>query len=126
MNVVDTSGWLEYFEGSDRAELFADAIEHTDELIVSTVSLYEVFKWVFRYRNEQSALMAVAAMQQGRVVAVDATLALEAAKLSATRKLPMADSLIYATARHHGATLWTQDDDFEGLEGVNYFRKKLN
>ena len=126
MNVVDTSGWLEYFEGSDRAALFADAIENSDELIVSTISLYEVFKWVLRHRDEQSALMAIAAMQQSRVIAPDTTLALEAAKLSTLHRLPMADSLIYATARHHNATLWTQDEDFEGLSGVRFFRKNAS
>ena len=120
MNVVDSSGWLEYFADAPNAEFFSAAIENTEKLIVPAISLFEVFKRVLQQRGEDHALQASAAMQQGRVVDLDATLALEAARLSATLKLPMADSIILAAARVHGATLWTQDADFRDLPDVQY------
>lgn len=120
MNVVDSSGWLEYFADAPNAEFFAAAIENIEELIVPTISIFEVFKRVLAQRDEDEALQASAAMQQGRVIDLDATLALEAARLSATLKLPMADSIILATARTHGATLWTQDADFRDLTDVQF------
>lgn len=119
-NVVDSSAWLEYFADSPRARLFAKAIEDARHLIVPVVTLYEVFKKVRRDRGEDEALQVVAAMLHGTVVDVDVPLALEAGHLH----LPMADSLIYATAVRHEATLWTQDADFEGLPGVKYFARE--
>jgi predicted nucleic acid-binding protein len=123
MNVVDSCGWLEYFANGANADFFASAVEDAASLIVPAISLFEVFKRVLQQRSENDALQAVAIMQQGQVVAVDETLALAAAKLSFDLKLPMADSLILATARAHAATLWTQDDDFEGIPGVQYIAK---
>jgi predicted nucleic acid-binding protein len=120
MNVVDSSAWLEYFAGGPNAIFFAPAIEKPRDLIVPTLSLYEVFKRVVQQRGESDALQAVAAMQQGRVVDLDARLALDAAKVSLAHQLPMADSIILATAQAYSATLWTQDADFEGVAGVNY------
>lgn len=124
MNVVDSCGWLEYFADGQNADFFASAIEDPASLIVPSISLYEVFKRVLQQRTENDALSAVALMQQGRVVALDDALALSAAKLSCDLKLPMADSLILATARAHGAVLWTQDVDLAGIEGVQYIQKK--
>ena len=123
MNVVDSSGWLEYFADAPTAEFFAPAIENTSELIVPSISVYEVFKKVLQERGEGDALQAVAIMTQGKVVELDTTLALDAARLSVDLKLPMADSMMLAVARMYGATLWTQDADFEGLAGVQYLRK---
>ena len=120
MNVVDSSGWLEYFSDGPNATFFADAVETIDDLIVPTISLYEVFKRVLQQRGENDALEAVALIMQGEVVALDTTLALSAAKLSADLRLPMADSIILATARSEGAVLWTQDAHFKDLEGVRY------
>ncbi len=113
MNVVDSSGWLEYFAEGPNAEFFAGPIE-------TVISLYEVFKRVLQQRNEGAALQAVALMQQGRVLDLSAALALSAARLSLDHRLPMADSLMLATARAFDATLWTQDGDFEGIAGVRY------
>ena len=122
MNVVDSSGWLEFFADGPNAGFFAPAIQRVSELIVPTVSLYEVFKRVLQQRDESQALQAVALMEQGAVVDLNATLALAAAKLSADLKLPMADSIMLATARAFDATLWSQDADFEGMDGVRYVR----
>lgn len=124
MNVVDSSGWLEYFADGPNAGFFAPAIQKLDELIVPTVSIYEVFKRVIQKKDESLALRAVALMEQGKVVELDTSIALRAAKLSLELKLPMADSLMLATAHAFGAVLWTQDSDFEHLEGVKYIRAK--
>ncbi|MCG2770184.1 MAG: type II toxin-antitoxin system VapC family toxin [Anaerolineae bacterium] len=124
MNVVDSSGWLEYFADGPNADFFAPAIENLSELIVPTISIYEVFKRVLQQRDESDALQAVAAMQQGRVVDLDAAIALRAAKVSAMSRLPMADSIMLTTAQMHDAALWTQDADFEGLEGTQYIERK--
>jgi len=123
MNVVDSSGWLEYFADDPNADFFAPAIENLDELIVPTLSIYEVFKRVHQQRGEGDALQAVAMMEQGQVIELDTTIALSGAKISLDLKLPMADSLILATARAYNATLWTQDADFEKIDGVQYRKK---
>jgi len=123
VNVVDSSGWLEYFAGGPQARAFAKPIEDTASLIVPTLSLYEVFKRVLQQHGDDDALQAVAVMEQGAVVDLDRAIALAAAELSVRHRLPMADSVMLATARRAGATLWTLDADFEGLEGVRYFPK---
>ena len=123
MNVVDSSGWLEYFADGVNADFFAPVIEDVGELIVPTISLYEVFKRILQQRGENAAIQAVAAMQQGMVVDVDASIAIHAAKMSATLRMPMADSIILTTARMYNATVWTQDADFKGLDGVQYIER---
>jgi predicted nucleic acid-binding protein len=120
MNVVDSSAWLEYFAAGPNAGYFAEAIESTPELLVPSICLYEVFRRVAQQRSENDALQAVAVMEQGRVVDVDAPTALSAARISLDRKLPMADSVILAIARHNKAVLWTQDGHFKGLEDVRF------
>ena len=124
MNIVDSCGWLEYFADGPNADFFAPAIENVAELLVPSISLYEVFKRVLQQRTEGDALQAVATMMQGEVIALDKRVALDAARLSLELKMPMADSVILTTARLHGAVIWTQDSDFEGLEGVEYVEKK--
>ena len=123
MNVVDSSAWLAYFADEPNAQHFASAIEAPDSLIVPSITLLEVFKKVAQQRGEGVALQYVAVMQQGHVVALDAALALLAATLGARHKLPLADSIIYAAAQQGDALLWTQDADFEGLDGVKLFAK---
>ena len=123
MNVVDSSAWLEYFAAGPNAEFFADAIEATDDLVVPSITLYEVFKRVAAQRGESEALAAVAQMQQGNIVELSGPLALDSARTSLNLKLPMADSVILTTARAFDATLWTQDVDFEGVSGVMYASK---
>jgi predicted nucleic acid-binding protein len=124
MNVVDSSAWPEYFANGPNAQFFAPPIEQTDKLIVPSLSLFEVFKRILQQRDEQDALQAVAVMQQGAVIDLDSSVALSAARLSVEKKLPMADIVVLATAREYGATPWTQDANFEGLDKVQYRRRK--
>jgi predicted nucleic acid-binding protein len=120
MNVVDSSGWLEYLAGGPNATFFAPAVEATADLLVPTLSIFEVFKRVLGQRDESLALQAIALMYQGRIVELSAPLAIDAARLSRREALPMADSIMLATARAFGATLWTQDADFEVIPDVRY------
>jgi predicted nucleic acid-binding protein len=123
VNVVDSSGWLEYLGDQPNASVFAKPIECTASLLVPTLSLFEVFKRVCQQRDEDEALRAIAVMEQGQVVDLDRATALEAARLSLQHGIAMADAVMLATARRHKATLWTQDADFEGMEGVRYFER---
>ena len=118
-NVVDSSGWLEYFADSAHASQFAPAIEDSANLLVPVMTLYEVFKKVLRERGENDALQIASMMQTGRMVDLDGSLAIEAARYP----LSLADSLIYATAMRFDAILWTQDEHFKGLARVRFFPK---
>jgi predicted nucleic acid-binding protein len=124
MNVVDSSGWLEYFADGPNAQQFARPIQAPTTLVVPSVSLFEVFKRVMTQRGEDAALEAMALMRQGRVVPLDDVLALDGARLSVEHRLPLADSIILATALAHKATLWTQDADFANVPGVRYIAKR--
>ena len=124
MNVVDSSGWLEYFGEGKNSQYFAPVIRKTSELIVPTISMYEVYKRIVLQRDEEEALSAIGWMTTGQVVDLNQELALAAAVLSLEHKLPMADSIILATARANDATLWTQDEHFKDLDGVKYMEKK--
>ncbi len=124
MNVVDSSAWLSYFAGDANTASFSQPIENIDKLIVPSITITEIFKCVFRQKGEDLALECVAHMEQGKVVPLDASLAINAAHYGIEYKLPLADSIIYATAQKFDALVWTQDCDFEGLEGVKYFPKK--
>ena len=120
MNVVDSSAWLAYLAGEKNAGFFAEAVEDTELLVVPTICLCEVFKVILRERGEDEALLAVAAMQEGKVVDLDQHLALEAATLGHEEGLALADSIIYATAKLHGAELWTQDEHFSDKPNVRF------
>jgi len=124
MNLVDSCGWLEYFADGPNADFFAPAIENVAELVVPSLCLFEVFKRVLQQWGEGNALQAVAVMKQARVIDLDTALALSAARLSARLSLPMADSMVLATARAHDALIWTQDGDFKGLDNVRYIEKR--
>lgn len=124
-NVVDSSGWLEYFADGPNADFFEEAIEEEASLVIPSISIYEVFKRLLAESDgEDAGFQVVAAMQRGEVVDLDAELALDAARISRETRLPMADSIILATAHARDARLWTQDADFEGIEGVEYVRKQ--
>lgn len=124
MNIVDSSGWLEFFTGGRNAAAFDRPLNDVDSLIVPAVTIYEVSKVLFRKAGEEAALQGVAAMQQGRVIDLTPQRALAAAGVSLRHSLPMADSMIVAAAEEYGATIWTQNEDFEGLPAVRFFRKK--
>lgn len=123
MNLVDSSGWLEFFADDTNADFFAPAIEDTANLIISTINIYEVFKAILRQKEENAAIKAIALMQQGDIKEVTSSIALLAAKQSHELKLPMADSLILATAQIYDATLWTQDSDFKDIPGIKFINK---
>jgi predicted nucleic acid-binding protein len=124
MNIVDSSGWLAYFADEPQAERFHEPLSDPEALIVPTITLYEVFKVVLRESGENMALQAIAAMNKGKVADLTPSLALAASKLSLEHKLPMADSIILATAKQYDAIVWTLDSDFKNIKGVKYFPKK--
>ena len=124
MNVVDSSAWLSYFAGDKNSVQFAKPIEAIDKLLVPSITLTEVFKSILRQRNEEAAFEAIAHMEQGRVIALDNELAINAASYGIELKLPLADSIIYAIAQKYEATVWTQDSDFKGLSCVKFYPKK--
>ena len=121
MNVVDSSAWLSYFADDRNASAFAKPIEDLDKLLVPSITITEVFKTVYRQRNEESALAVIAQMQQGQVISLDSELAINAASYGIQHKLPLADRIIFATAKKYDATLWTQDSDFKGLTKVKFY-----
>jgi predicted nucleic acid-binding protein len=123
MNIVDSSGWLEYFTGGPNSEHFLSPLQDSPSLIVPVITIYEVFKVVLRETGENEALQSIAAMQKGTVVDLTISIAMKAAKLSLKHNLPMADSIILATANAYKCTIWTLDSDFENLPEVNYFPK---
>ena len=124
MNVIDSSGWLEYFADGANAAAFAALIERPAEVLVPSVVLFEVGRRVWQQRGEAAAEEAMAALMNLQLVPVDGEVARLAVGLGARHKLAMADSLIYATAQRHEATLWSQDRDFENVPGVHYLPKQ--
>jgi len=124
MNIVDSSGWLEYFAEGSNAEFFAPAIEDTKKLLVPVICIYEVFKKILLQSGVSAAQTHISDMKLGKIIEIDESLALSAAKISFDMKLPMADSLILATTRANDAILWTQDEHFKELDGVKYIEKK--
>lgn len=124
MNIVDSSGWLEYFSDGPNAKHYQQPLKDIASLIVPVVTIYEVFKVVLRESDENEALQAAAAMQKGKVIDMTVNLAIAASKLSLQHRMPMADSIILATAQAFDATIWTQDSDFKNISGVKLFSKK--
>jgi toxin FitB len=126
MNVVDSSGWIEYFSEGKNADFFTPPIRDVGKLIVPTICIYEVFNRLLAECDEDSALLSVGLMSHGREVGLDRTIAIDAAQISRELKLAIADSIILATARTYNATLWTQHDHFKSIKGVKYIEKKPN
>ena len=120
MKLVDSSCWIDYFTGQSKSDYYSAAIVDTDNLIVPTVCLYEVYKKILIERGKREALRAVAAMRVGNIVGLDVDLAIQAAGISREHGIPMADSIIYATAKQARAQLITKDSHFKGLSGVRY------
>jgi predicted nucleic acid-binding protein len=123
VNLVDSCGWLEYFADGGNSNFFAPAVEDTENLIVPSLCIAEVFKVLLREKDADIALSATSAMRFGKIIDLDANLAIEAAKIGTTYKLSMADSIIYATAKMQNALIWTQDKHFKDLPNVKYTQK---
>jgi predicted nucleic acid-binding protein len=123
MNIIDSSFWLEYFAGTDSGNIVSEIIENTNDLIIPAITLYEVFKKLLLETTEDDALFCIAHMKQGTIIDLNDELSLLASKLSIEFKLPMADSIIYATNLKYHSILWTQDRHFSDLNFVNYFEK---
>lgn len=123
MNLVDSSGWLEYLSDSKNADSFAVPLNDIKNLIVPTICIYEVFKVVLREKGENQALQSVALMKQGNIVDLTFEISIQSAKFSLDNKIPMADSIIYTIGQIYNAIIWTQDDDFKNLPGVKYYPK---
>ena len=124
MNIVDSSGWLSYFADEPNAKYFLPPLSDSDLLVVPVITVYEVFKVILRESSENEALQAVVAMQKGKVVDLSTQLAIAASRLSIEHQIPMADSIILATAQEFKAIIWTQDSDFKNMSNVKYFPKK--
>jgi predicted nucleic acid-binding protein len=123
MNVVDSSGWLEYFSAGPNANFFAPVIKDTAHLIVPVICVYEVFKRILQQQGLSAAETNIADLYNGELVSLTPSLAISAAVISDKLKLPMADSFILAIARAHEAVLWTQDEHFKEVEGVKFIAK---
>jgi toxin FitB len=124
MNIVDSSGWLAYFADEPNAKYFSGPLKDPDSLVVPAITIYEVFKVVLRESTENQALQAISVMQKGTVIDLNVRLAVASSKLSLEHGLPMADSIILATAREYNAIVWTQDSDFKNIPGVKFFSRK--
>jgi predicted nucleic acid-binding protein len=123
VNLVDSSGWLEYLADGKNAKFFAPVIENTEELVVSVINIYEIYKKILLEKDETTAVQVMGLMQQAKVIDVTPSIAIQAAKFSHEFRIPMADSIIYTTARMNDSIVWTQDVDFKDLEGVKYNKK---
>jgi toxin FitB len=124
MNLVDSCGWLEYFADGENAEFFAIPLQDTKNLVVPSICIFEVFKKILQERDESSAFQTIVLMQQGYVVELNTMLAIQSAKLSFEMKLPLADSIIFATAKLYNATIWTQDEHFKDMDNVMFVGKR--
>ena len=123
MNLIDSSAWLEYFAAGPQAKYVAAAIENVEHLLVPTIVLLEVTHRVMQQRDEDAALQVAAMLHQGQIVPLDSGIAVSAAHFGIVHKLPLADSIIFATAKQFDATIWTFDADYKDLRGVKYFSK---
>jgi predicted nucleic acid-binding protein len=124
VNLVDSSGWIEYLRDTPRANLFADAIEDRNALLVPTIALFEVHKVLSRRLPYELVERCLNVMRLGRVLDFTDARAIAASQIAARHPLAMADAAMYSMAQEFGATFWTQDADSEGLVGVSYFAKK--
>jgi len=123
MVLVDTCGWIEWLTAGPLAKRYEPLLSQTGDLLVPTLVQFELYKWVCRERDEPTALEVIGVTEQGTVVPLDTSLALQAADLAAAHRLAMADAIVYATARQHDAELVTSDSHVQHLPGVTYFSK---
>ncbi len=123
MNLVDSSGWIEYLQDTPRADLFADAIEDRHSLLVPTIALFEVHKVLSRRLPADLIERCLNVMRLGRVLDFTDARAVSASQIAVRHQLAMADAAMYSMAQEFGATFWTQDADYQGLVGVRYSPK---
>ena len=123
LQVVDSLGWIEVFINGPQADRFLEVLDDEKSLIVPSITVFEVFKWILREHSEAQAIQAIAVMQRGKIVDLDSSIGIAAAQLSHALRLPMADSIILTTARQHQARLCSMDADFKGLADVELILK---
>ena len=123
MNLVDSSGWIEYLQDTPRADLFAEAIEDRYDLLVPTIALFEVHKVLSRNLPANLVAQCLDVMRLGRVLDLTDKRAIAASEVASRHRLAMADAAMYSLAQEFEATFWTQDVDYQGLGGVRYFPK---
>jgi len=121
---LDSSAWIEISHGGTNARPFVDAIHDMSQVVISTITIFEVWKYTMTHADATRAQLIYELLQQGILVAPDAEISIRAAQISIRHKMAMADCLIYATSQIHRATLWTQDADFKDLPNVRYFPKQ--
>jgi predicted nucleic acid-binding protein len=124
VNVIDASGWLEYFSDGNQADFFTVPINDIKNLLIPSICAYEVFKHMSLERGEDDALRAIGFMSLGKEIDLNRAIAVSATQISLEHKLAMADSIIYASAQAYHATLWTLDEHFKDLPGVQYIEKR--
>ncbi len=124
MIVIDTSGWLEYFTGGPNSNIFSTAIKNNPKIIIPTIILYDLWKKISREKGEDKVIEVVAQLKRFDIISLDESLSISVAKISNEFKIPMADSIIYGTAKKYNATLWAQDPDFKDFENVKYIEKR--
>ena len=123
MNVVDSSGWIAFFQATSNGPIFKPVIEDRDALLVPVIALYEVHKILSRQLPADTVLACLNVMRMGRVLQVTDARAIAASVAARAHSLAMADALMYSMAQEFGAIFWTQDVDYQGLPGVSYFQK---
>lgn len=123
MNVVDSSGWIEFFKAGPNGLIFKPVIQDEARLLVPSISLFEVHRVLSRALPDNLVESCLDVMRRGRVLDLTDIRAIAASKAATRHRLALADAAIYSMALEHGATLWTQDVDYQGLPGVNYSAK---
>ena len=123
MNLVDSSGWIEFFQAGPNGPVFKPVIEQRDRLLVPTIALFEVHKVLSRSLAPDLVDRCLDVMRLGRVLDLTDARAVAASKVSRQHRLALADAAMYSMALEHGATFWTQDIDYDGLSSVRYFAK---
>ena len=124
MNVVDSSGWIEFFSAAANGPIFRPVIEQRDRLLVPTIALFEVHKILSRSLSEDMVDRCLNVMRLGRVLDLTDRRAIAASKVARQHRLALADAAMYSMAREHEATFWTQDVDYQNLPSVRYFSKQ--
>ncbi|MGE3920141.1 MAG: type II toxin-antitoxin system VapC family toxin [Gammaproteobacteria bacterium] len=121
--VVDTCGWIEWLTEGKLCSEFYKYLKHPQHLLIPTIVQYELYKWITKNRDENLALQIIAVTEQSEVISLDQTHTLLAADVALSRRLAMADAIVYATALQSNATLVTCDSHFSELPKILYIKK---